>query len=68
MVNCAGILKAGAFGSEKCNLQNFMDNFNVNTKAVFQLMNESVEPLRAAGREVRLYINNFLRVCLFYER
>eukprot|EP01083_Nonionella_stella_P314370 1132260_1 len=51
LVNCAGILKGGAFGSEKCNLDNFMDNFNINTKAVFQMMQHATPYLIKAGRE-----------------
>lgn len=38
LVNCAGVLKGGAFGSPQCDLENFEFNFNVNTKSVFEMM------------------------------
>eukprot|EP00301_Raphidiophrys_heterophryoidea_P014633 c23067_g1_i1.p1 GENE.c23067_g1_i1~~c23067_g1_i1.p1 ORF type:complete len:272 (+),score=73.93 c23067_g1_i1:24-818(+) len=47
LVCCAGVLKGGAFGSEACNLDNFMYNFNTNTKPVFELMTHSVPHLKA---------------------
>jgi NADP-dependent 3-hydroxy acid dehydrogenase YdfG len=49
LVNCAGVLEGGAFGSEACNMNNFMKNFNTNTKVVFEMMHSVVPLLRAAG-------------------
>ncbi len=38
LVNCAGVLAGGAFGTPACNLDNFMFNFNTNTKVFSPLL------------------------------
>lgn len=49
LVNCAGVLQGGAFGTEKCNLANFQFNFRSNTQAVFEMMEHSIPHLKQAG-------------------
>eukprot|EP00298_Acanthocystis_sp_HF-20_P001835 c12294_g1_i1.p1 GENE.c12294_g1_i1~~c12294_g1_i1.p1 ORF type:complete len:271 (+),score=135.82 c12294_g1_i1:32-814(+) len=49
LINCAGALKGGAFGTEACSLDNFMYNFNTNTKTVFETMQHVVPHLRKSG-------------------
>jgi len=49
LVNCAGALKGGAFGTDACNLENFMFNFNSNTKTVFEMMQHVIPHLRKSG-------------------
>jgi len=49
LVNCAGVLKTGAFGSDTLNLENFMINFNGNTKTVFEMMLHAIPFLKKAG-------------------
>jgi NAD(P)-dependent dehydrogenase (short-subunit alcohol dehydrogenase family) len=49
LVNCAGVLKGGAFGSDACNLDNFLYNFNGNTKSVFEMMQHAIPHLKIAG-------------------
>ncbi|KAJ9454795.1 3-oxoacyl-[acyl-carrier-protein] reductase FabG [Diplonema papillatum] len=46
LINVAGILKGGAFGSPACTVDNFMDNFNANTKSVFEMMTHAVPHLK----------------------
>lgn len=48
LVNCAGVLQGGAFGTEACSLDNFMFNFNANTKAVFEVMQHATPHLKGA--------------------
>ena len=49
LVNCAGVLKGGAFGTPGCNVENLMYNFNTNTKGVFEMMQHSVPVLKEAA-------------------
>jgi NAD(P)-dependent dehydrogenase (short-subunit alcohol dehydrogenase family) len=51
LINCAGVLKGGAFGTEGCNLENLMFNFNTNTKVVFEMIQHSIPHLRKSGAE-----------------
>ena len=53
LVNCAGVLQGGAFGSAACTLENFLFNMNGNTKSVFELMTAAVPYLKAAGTSGR---------------
>ena len=38
LINCAGVLQPGAFGSDACNLANFEHNFAGNTRSTFEMM------------------------------
>lgn len=49
LVNCAGVLQGGAFGSEACNLENFKFNFNHNTLTVFEMMEHAIPHLKQAA-------------------
>jgi len=49
LVNCAGVLQGGAFGTDKCNLANFKHNFGCNTQAVFEMMEHGIPVLKTAG-------------------
>lgn len=49
LVNCAGVLKGGAFGSDACNLANYKFNFSANTQAVFEMMEHGIPHLKRAG-------------------
>ena len=51
VVNCAGVLKGGAFGSEACTVDNLMFNFNNNTKSTFEVMQHAVPHMKAAGKD-----------------
>eukprot|EP00055_Hartaetosiga_balthica_P004535 m.12000 g.12000 ORF g.12000 m.12000 type:complete len:259 (-) comp3933_c0_seq1:193-969(-) len=48
LVNCAGILKGGAFGSEACDLDNLKINFDINTKSVFEMMTHAANHMKQA--------------------
>eukprot|EP00755_Sulcionema_specki_P022042 Sspe_Gene.75553::Locus_47197_Transcript_1_1_Confidence_1.000_Length_886::g.75553::m.75553 len=50
LVNCAGVLHGAPFGTPGCNLENLMVNFNINTKAVFEMMHFAVPHLISAGK------------------
>lgn len=50
LVNCAGVLQGGAFGTDACNLDNFQYNFNGNTRSVFEMMQHTIPHLREAAR------------------
>lgn len=56
LVNCAGVLKGGAMGA--IDLDNFLFNFNTNTKAVFELMEHSIPHLKLAGHPANPAIVN----------
>jgi len=58
LINCAGVLKGGAFGSPNVDLNNFLFNFKANTQAVFECMHHAVPHLRTAGKEVNPSIIN----------
>merc|ERR1712166_294259 len=49
LVNCAGVLHGGAFGTPGCNLENFKQNFACNTQAVFEMMEHSIPHLQRTG-------------------
>eukprot|EP00931_Biecheleriopsis_adriatica_P055192 TRINITY_DN32578_c0_g1_i1.p1 TRINITY_DN32578_c0_g1~~TRINITY_DN32578_c0_g1_i1.p1 ORF type:complete len:265 (+),score=50.25 TRINITY_DN32578_c0_g1_i1:57-851(+) len=53
LVNCAGVLRLGAFGavdpSKAAGLEDFEHNFAVNTHAPFKLMVHAIPHLKAAG-------------------
>ena len=49
LVNNAGCLKGGAFGSDACTLENFMFNFNGNTKTTFEMMEHAIPVLKQCG-------------------
>lgn len=49
LVNCAGVLHPGAFGTDKCNLANFKANFGANTQAVFEMMEHCIPHLKKVG-------------------
>ncbi|EDQ92667.1 uncharacterized protein MONBRDRAFT_17381 [Monosiga brevicollis MX1] len=49
LVNCAGVLKGGAVGSPQFNLQNYQDNFAINTQVVFEMMQHAVPHLKATA-------------------
>ena len=51
LVNCAGILKGGTFGTDACNVDNLMANFNTNTKGPFELMSYCVPAMKKAREE-----------------
>eukprot|EP00756_Hemistasia_phaeocysticola_P052724 Hpha_TRINITY_DN28001_c0_g1::TRINITY_DN28001_c0_g1_i1::g.42611::m.42611 len=51
LVNVAGVLKGGAFGSKACNVDNLMFNFNTNTRGVFEMMEHSTPHLKKAGED-----------------
>jgi len=44
LINCAGVLKGGAFGS--IDLDNFNFNFRANTQSVFEMMTHSIPHLK----------------------
>eukprot|EP00928_Gymnodinium_smaydae_P043645 TRINITY_DN29200_c0_g1_i1.p1 TRINITY_DN29200_c0_g1~~TRINITY_DN29200_c0_g1_i1.p1 ORF type:complete len:260 (+),score=72.10 TRINITY_DN29200_c0_g1_i1:100-879(+) len=46
LVNVAGVLQGGAFGTPACNTDNLLYNFNANTKGPFDMMSFSVEHLK----------------------
>uniref|UniRef100_A0A6B2LEH2 Uncharacterized protein n=1 Tax=Arcella intermedia TaxID=1963864 RepID=A0A6B2LEH2_9EUKA len=48
LVNCAGAVRGGAFGTDACNLENFEYNFNSNTKSVFEMMVHAIPHLKEA--------------------
>jgi NAD(P)-dependent dehydrogenase (short-subunit alcohol dehydrogenase family) len=50
LVNNAGVLKGGAFGTDACNLENFDHNFKANTRAPFELMTLAIPHLIEAGK------------------
>mmetsp|Transcript_17016 Transcript_17016/g.19002 ORF Transcript_17016/g.19002 Transcript_17016/m.19002 type:complete len:270 (+) Transcript_17016:30-839(+) len=58
LVNSAGVIKGGAFGSEKCDLDNFLFNFRGNTQSVFEMMTHSIPHMKEAGAEVSPAIVN----------
>jgi len=58
LVNCAGVLQPGAFGSDACNLANFEHNFAGNTRSVFELMVHAIPHMKAAGAEANPSIVN----------
>jgi len=49
LVNCAGVLKIGAFGTDACSLENYEHNFNGNTKTVFEMMMNAIPHLKQSG-------------------
>ena len=49
LVNCAGVLRGGAFGTDACTLENFLFNFNGNTRTVFEMMQHAIPHLKVAG-------------------
>jgi NAD(P)-dependent dehydrogenase (short-subunit alcohol dehydrogenase family) len=49
VVNAAGVLQGGAFGSAACTLANFDANFNANTRSLFNMMVEATPALKDAG-------------------
>ena len=51
LVNCAGVLRGGAFGTEACNLDNFLFNITSNTQTVFEMMEHATPHLKTAGLE-----------------
>ena len=58
LVNCAGVLQPGAFGTEGCTLANFEHNFAGNTRSVFEMMIHAIPHLKAAGGEANPSITN----------
>jgi NAD(P)-dependent dehydrogenase (short-subunit alcohol dehydrogenase family) len=46
LINCAGVLRGGAFGTAGCNLENFKYNFAANTQAVFEMMEHCIPHLQ----------------------
>jgi len=62
LINCAGVLQGGQFGTEKCDLDNFMFNFNANTKTIFESMFHAVPYLKKAGRDLGPSIINISSV------
>eukprot|EP01064_Diplonema_japonicum_P028915 TRINITY_DN4549_c1_g2_i1.p1 TRINITY_DN4549_c1_g2~~TRINITY_DN4549_c1_g2_i1.p1 ORF type:complete len:268 (+),score=69.63 TRINITY_DN4549_c1_g2_i1:22-804(+) len=53
LVNCAGVLKGAAFGTDACDVKNLMENFNTNTKGVFEMMQHSVPYMKAGYTQGR---------------
>lgn len=49
-------------GSPGCDLANLMDNFNINTRAVFEMMQHSIPHLKEAGSECNPSIINITSV------
>eukprot|EP00658_Telonema_sp_P-2_P019276 TRINITY_DN17594_c0_g1_i4.p1 TRINITY_DN17594_c0_g1~~TRINITY_DN17594_c0_g1_i4.p1 ORF type:complete len:260 (-),score=44.34 TRINITY_DN17594_c0_g1_i4:358-1137(-) len=49
LVNCAGVLHGGTFGTPACNLENFKLNFGCNTQALFEMMEHSIPHLQKLG-------------------
>eukprot|EP00052_Salpingoeca_macrocollata_P012802 m.99975 g.99975 ORF g.99975 m.99975 type:complete len:261 (-) comp18639_c1_seq5:61-843(-) len=62
LVNSAGVLKGGAFGSEACNLDNFKFNFAGNVQSVFETMTAAVPHMKTAGKEAGCSIVNISSV------
>lgn len=58
LVNCAGVLKGGAFGSANVDLDNFLFNFRANTQAVFECMHHAVPHLRSVDKGLNPSIIN----------
>jgi NAD(P)-dependent dehydrogenase (short-subunit alcohol dehydrogenase family) len=58
LVNCAGVLVSGAFGSAACTLASFDANFNANTRSLFNLMVESIPALKLSGAALNASIVN----------
>lgn len=46
VINCAGVIKSAAFGTEECNLENYEYNFKSNTQSVFEMMIHSIPFLK----------------------
>jgi NAD(P)-dependent dehydrogenase (short-subunit alcohol dehydrogenase family) len=46
LVNCAGVLKGGALGSDAANLDNFQFNFTNNTQSVWSMMEHAIPHLK----------------------
>lgn len=62
LINCAGVLKPGAFGSDACTLENFEHNFAGNTRSVFEMMVHAIPHLKEAGAEANPSILNISSV------
>jgi NAD(P)-dependent dehydrogenase (short-subunit alcohol dehydrogenase family) len=58
LVNCAGVLGSGAFGSPQCTLASFDANFGANTRSLFNLMVETIPALKLAGGALNASIVN----------
>lgn len=58
LVNCAGVLRPGAFGSDACTLENYEHNFAGNTRSLFEMMVHSIPHLKKAGAEANPSIIN----------
>lgn len=46
LINCAGVLQGGAFGSPQCDLNNYKFNFAINVQSVFEMMEHSIPYLK----------------------
>ena len=51
MINCAGVLQGGAFGTNGASLENFDYNFKANTRAPFEMMTLATPHLVASGKD-----------------
>jgi len=58
LVNAAGVLAGGAFGSDNCTMANFDTNFNTNTRALFEMMITTIPALKKAGAAANASIVN----------
>lgn len=58
LVNCAGVLQGGAFGSDQCNLENFQFNYKINTQSVFEMMVHTIPYLKKVGVDANPSIVN----------
>jgi len=57
VVNCAGVVKPAAFGTEQCNLENYFHNFQGNTQSVFEMMVASIPYLKNQAQKNPSIIN-----------
>ncbi|EGD82894.1 hypothetical protein PTSG_03525 [Salpingoeca rosetta] len=62
LVNCAGVLRGGAIGTPACDINNYLDNFNINTRTVFEMIHHAVPHLKAAGATANPCIVNITSV------
>ena len=62
LVNCAGVLRGGAFGSPTVGMENYRKNFGINTGAVFEMTQLAVPHLKAATKGANAAIVNITSV------